>query len=83
LYPITDFDLHLAALFENHHTTCYLKISVDCKPREQLREGTFKPVVIVVTRLTGCCGYRSDSGSSLSEMGKKPVALLMSTMLVL
>ena len=68
LYPVTDFDLHLDALFENHHTTCYLRISVVCEAREQLGEGTIKPVVVVVTRLTGRYGYRSNSGSSLSEM---------------
>jgi hypothetical protein len=32
--PIADFDLHLAASFENYPTTCCLKISVVCKAQE-------------------------------------------------
>jgi hypothetical protein len=53
LYPIADFDLHLDALFENRYTTCYLRISVVCKAREQFGEGTIKPVVVFVNASDG------------------------------
>jgi hypothetical protein len=76
LYPIAGFDLYPAALFENYSTTCYLKISVVCQVQEQLSEGIIKPVTVA---MTGRCGYRSDSGSSLSKTAKRLVALLMST----